>query len=535
MAIRLASHLSRNRYGVLYFRLAVPLDVRPYFAVKEIYRSLQTARLSEAIIGAHTLLIACTRVFNEIRRQTMSDSNSAPKELKPDLASIVKHAKEKISLKEKIEALETKLELSEDDSRQQRLQRQEMLAFVTAVNQGRTSAPAPLPLSAAPDRNLSTYVDAYLTGDTPGDGPNKKTLDSYRAAIDLFIRIVGDKPIQALSVADRNKYDQTIVRVPPNYTKKMAKCGLSLDELIAQSDTPASPVTSRNMARRANQFLGWLAYELGLEKPPIEVLGRLKFKKGESKADQRRAFSNDELRVVFDPDTFAVSKQYSPYMFWLPLIGLHTGMRINEIAQLELRDIDNFDDIACFNVTDETDPLEARHFPTEGKGKKLKTKAGKRIVPIHQRLIEMGLCEYVQTLRRAGQMRLFPDLPPGRDGAGQAASKQFARYCDRINLTSSALVFHSFRHGAVGGMRAAHIAKELRMVVIGHNTIEDTHDGYGDIINDYDIVSKQRAIQALNFDLAINYEALKKKRPSLADLKRSVARHKTRDAKEKLT
>lgn len=56
-------------------------------------------------------------------------------------------------------------------------------------------------------------------------------------------------------------------------------------------------------------------------------------------AKKRRAFTDDELRVVFNPATLGKSTQASPYMFWLPLIGAHTGMRINEIAQLLLSDL----------------------------------------------------------------------------------------------------------------------------------------------------------------------------------------------------
>jgi integrase len=35
-------------------------------------------------------------------------------------------------------------------------------------------------------------------------------------------------------------------------------------------------------------------------------------------------------------------------MYWLPLIGLHSGMRINEIAQLALADISLQDGIHAF-------------------------------------------------------------------------------------------------------------------------------------------------------------------------------------------
>jgi integrase len=59
-------------------------------------------------------------------------------------------------------------------------------------------------------------------------------------------------------------------------------------------------------------------------------------------------FTDDELRTLFNPATYAQGRQQSPYMYWLPLIGLHSGMRINEIAQLALADISLQDGIHAF-------------------------------------------------------------------------------------------------------------------------------------------------------------------------------------------
>jgi integrase len=140
----------------------------------------------------------------------------------------------------------------------------------------------------------------------------------------------------------------------------------------------------------------------------------------------------------------------------------------------------------------------------------------------------LGLLDYVDAVRKDGHKALFPELIGGRDGPGQPASKQFARYCDRVALRDPALVFHSFRHGAVGRMRAAGIAKELRMIVVGHSPADDTHDAYGDIKNDFSIADRKRAISTLNFDNVLDYEGLKKLRPGLAELRKAIIRVNTR-------
>jgi hypothetical protein len=70
MAIRVASSLHRSRYGILYFRMAVPADLQHRFASKEIYRSLRTSSIRGAANAAQTLSTVLRRAFTEIRRES---------------------------------------------------------------------------------------------------------------------------------------------------------------------------------------------------------------------------------------------------------------------------------------------------------------------------------------------------------------------------------------------------------------------------------------------------------------------------------
>lgn len=364
---------------------------------------------------------------------------------------------------------------------------------------------------------LSSYLEPYMANAFVAAKPNEKTLDSHRAALRLFVEIVGYKPLHALSVTDQNRFEDTIGKVPANRTKIAMARALSIDEMTTLEVPKLSPQSAKAIAQRTNNFLVWACRREG-SKPPFELMSNVRIT-ARSKKVERRAFTDDELKSLFSTATYAQGRQQSPYMYWLPLIGLHTGMRINEIAQLELRDIVLHDGIACFHVTDDDDD-EAQGR----RSKRVKTDAGRRIVPVHDALVDLGLLDYAHSVHREGHKVLFPELIGGRDGPGQPASKQFARYCDRVGLRDSALVFHSFRHGAVGRMRAAGMAKELRMIVVGHSPADDTHDAYGDIKNDFSVADRKRAIDALTFDNVLNYDGLKMQRPTLADLRAAVKR-----------
>jgi hypothetical protein len=72
MAIKLPSHLCRSRNGILYFRIAIPPDLRDYFHTKEIYRSLRTASVRDAKHSAHLLAGNFKQTFDRIRQDVMS-------------------------------------------------------------------------------------------------------------------------------------------------------------------------------------------------------------------------------------------------------------------------------------------------------------------------------------------------------------------------------------------------------------------------------------------------------------------------------
>lgn len=99
--------------------------------------------------------------------------------------------------------------------------------------------------------------------------------------------------------------------------------------------------------------------------------------------------------------------------YWLPIIALHSGARLSELAQLNVKDIVVQGGVKCFRVID---------GPEEGQS--IKNAVSHRLVPIHKRIIELGFSDYIDTLDRAG--RLFADLRPDSHGV---AGGLFSKWC----------------------------------------------------------------------------------------------------------
>lgn len=86
--------------------------------------------------------------------------------------------------------------------------------------------------------------------------------------------------------------------------------------------------------------------------------------------------------------------------YWLPLLGLSHGNRLEEFAQLVLDDIYQEDGFRCLNINDEGD-------------KQVKNDQSIRLVPMHPELVRLGFLEYLEGLRDVGATRVFPNLMPG--------------------------------------------------------------------------------------------------------------------------
>lgn len=137
----------------------------------------------------------------------------------------------------------------------------------------------------------------------------------------------------------------------------------------------------------------------------------------------------------------------------------------------------------------------------EGGKKRLKTKAAKRLIPIHPFLIRLGLISFVDSLRQADQIRLFPELKERRDGYGQTVSKWFASYCTRCGIDEAGKVFHSFRHTVIDHLKQADVPKEKIAALVGHEDDSETFGRYG---KDFRPSTLLGVVKELNFSESVN-------------------------------
>jgi integrase len=178
------------------------------------------------------------------------------------------------------------------------------------------------------------------------------------------------------------------------------------------------------------------------------------------KKDKRHPFSTNQLGRIFRARIYGPDHPHRG-KFWGPLIGLFSGMRLNEICQLDTADVRLIDDVLCFIVTIEG------HLGSST-AKRLKTPNAERIVPVHPKLIEIGFCQYLDTRRGQPGTKLFPDLSVASTGYfSDNFSKSFSYSLKKCGIKTARTSFHSFRHNFRDALRDARVDRDLAYALGG--------------------------------------------------------------------
>jgi len=225
------------------------------------------------------------------------------------------------------------------------------------------------------------------------------------------------------------------------------------DQLLALG---LSPTTATNrIGILKTLFNVGIGYELLTINPATQV------KTHKPAGKSRVAFSTDDLQRIFTSPIY--TDNYLPQVggreacYWLPLLALFTGARVEELAQLLVKDVRYVAELGHYlNISD-----EAEHA-------KLKNASSRRRVPVHPILVACGFIDYVQQHKPA--QLLFPHLKPNPRGKlGGYFTNFFSFYLrQRVRITDKRKVFHSFRHTFKDICRKVGIEEAVHDALTGH-------------------------------------------------------------------
>lgn len=333
------------------------------------------------------------------------------------------------------------------------------------------AATASAPEAPAAADLLSEISRKYLDESQKLTGLRPKTLTEKRDALALLQEIIGDKAVFSITKADARKTDDVLQKLPKNRGKSAATRNLGLPEMLALRGVGTiSARTLNSYVSHFQAFMTWAERKGYREGNPAgnPFEGFRVRKTAISDTHRRKPFKPEQLRLLYrhlteNPDGLVRKGDHK----WPTLIAMFSGARLNEVCQLRAEDMEVREGIPCFDFNDDD-------------GKTLKNIASRRVVPIHSRLLELGLLDFIEQRKQAEAPRLFPSLTYSKqNGWGRNVGRWFNEsLLPNIGMKDKGLVFHSFRHSMVTTLGHCDVQESVIKAIVGHTRTGVTQSVY---------------------------------------------------------
>lgn len=251
----------------------------------------------------------------------------------------------------------------------------------------------------------------------------------------------------------------------------------------------------------------------------------------EKSREVKPPFELGHLEILFNPDKFLPWTSLHGDDFWIPLIGLFTGARIEEITRLQRKDIKQTPEMPVWSKKKDKSRHGIWYMDITSSEKGLKNNgASHRVMPLHPYLVDIGFIDYISDFN-PGEF-IFPHYGMREY---DKASDMFVRYRRLVGVgrqkgedTGDELTFHTFRHTLADTFKDNFVPDSVSREIMGHspgkdvhaNTYEKNHNietlfDKGIMVLDYyvDNVDALRKIAALAKTVKAPWTMVKKERP----------------------
>ena len=311
---------------------------------------------------------------------------------------------------------------------------------------------------------LSEVIDSYLDEKSYD---NEKTADKIEHALRMLVEDFGDIAINRINSARVKLFKKHLRLLPSRRNQLAIYRDKSFHELVLMGEKNIIRAKDRLSTTSVNDILGflstffkWTTQNGYTERNFFEGV-KIQKKRRTHVRDERARYTDKQISKLFDPETYleyTIDRNNIAY-YWVPLIALFSGCRINEICSLyldniiKLKGMNSGRDIWCFNL------LEEEHRSD----KRLKNSSSRRIVPIHDEILNLDFLEFVKILERKKKERLFEELKSykGHNYANSVQRFWNERYTRDLGIETDAdgkrVTFHSLRHVVADTLKQANV------------------------------------------------------------------------------
>lgn len=351
------------------------------------------------------------------------------------------------------------------------------------------------PLHTQPEKTVGDLIEVYLG--KKRDLVTTSRFNQYQLAVRALTEEVGrETRLGNISREQCEEIAALFVRTPQYATRHYE--GMSIREAAMAHEARHGTSAARYDAAQDNLRELRVLLEEAVDREwivrnPCQRVKIIKPKNATPKAllyEGYEPFATDDLKSIFaaplyqgcQDDGHGVNKAGPNVIrrarFWVPLIALFSGMRMQEILQLEKGDIREEGDVRYFCIND----IVSGSAQEMDHKKRLKTDNSVRNIPIQPELIKLGLLKYIEGL--SGDI-VFPELKIGAaEKMSDNFSKKFRTFLRPTGVwVSRRKVFHSFRGTFNDAMRNADVPRDIREQVCGWSDKSSEDSSYGKGVN----------------------------------------------------
>jgi integrase len=342
-----------------------------------------------------------------------------------------------------------------------------------------------LDLSQDTGELLSYVIEKYIDEKLRTKAWAEKTYLGYKVIYNNLITLLNDKCFRNIGAVDAQQVKNALQKLPSNLNKKAEYRDKPINRIL-KMNIPTSHLMS---IKTINTMLGCYSelFKWAIKNgyASNNVFDGMLLKDSRKARDLRSPFNPSDLKRIFSDSV--IRNPHKNWQKWLPVLGLYTGARLNELCQLQRKDIAKVEGYWCISITD------------SGDNQILKSVSSKRVIPIHEKLIELGFIDYVNSTGTVQNNMIFPDLKLLNERYSHTPSRWFSNIKNRVLDDSDRKSFHSFRHTFVDYLynKLKLQGNPLVKALLGHSDSEITSGVYG---SSFEIEDLFKIIQAINFN-----------------------------------
>ncbi|BAH75894.1 site-specific integrase [Solidesulfovibrio magneticus] len=332
-------------------------------------------------------------------------------------------------------------------------------------------------LQAKDDRKLSTLIREY-SDEKKRHGWTERSERTIMERLNSLTELMGDVELEKVDHDFAFKFRKLLMDKPKKRQSKQAKAS-GITEAIAVG-------TVNNIITDIAAMFKWAKKRRWITDNYFEEMTVSDKTPAHLK---KQSFTKEELSTVFGSNFLPACKNI-PWRFWIPVLGLFTGARLDEIAQAKVDDVREIDGIWCLVVESSED-------------KSVKTASGNRNIPLHPFIVHgLRFLSFVNQQRANGETELFPGLKRVQGRKGHYASKWFGEYRDKLNIPKTKTL-HSLRKNFTKNLAIHDVPANMIKRLDGHSLSNDVTEHH--YIQDIPVYKLAEYIKKLNYGLDLSH------------------------------